>query len=166
MRQAEIPLRIARSVIAVRDGSAVRQGWTWSDERPVIAQSGAEYHVEIDARAEPQLGCAARRGDTLLVIQMDEVVADVGELLRGEAELRRLDILALGGLNGDVAVDGKNPRSVIGTEFDTTDLAEAIVEGREDDRRAACRTIFARRTDEESSFFLLGPEANFVEQPG
>ena len=88
------------------------QRWTWSDERQVIAQSGAEYHFEIDARSEPQIGCAARRGDMLLVIQMDEVVGDVGELLRGEAELRRLDILALGGLNGDVAIDGKKIREV------------------------------------------------------
>jgi hypothetical protein len=112
MRQAEVPLRIARSVIGVRNGSAVRQRWTWSNQRQVIAQSGAEYHVEIDARAEPQIGCAARRGDTLLVIQMDEVVGDVGELLRGEAELRRLDILALGGLNGDVAKDRKKTRVV------------------------------------------------------
>ena len=46
------------------------------------------------------------------MIQMDEVVGDVGELLRGEAELRRLDILALGGLNGDVAIDGKKTREV------------------------------------------------------
>ena len=67
---------------------------------------------------------------------MDEVVGDVGELLRVEAKLRGFDILALGGLHGGIDVGGKAVGGVVATELNAADLAEAIVERCQNDRGA------------------------------
>jgi hypothetical protein len=96
--RGEVDLRVRRQVRAVRDAAAVGQ-------RLVRAQSRAHDHVRAEARALQQIGRAGRARDALLVIQVDVVVLDVGQVVGAEVELRRVDVLAARALERDVAVD-------------------------------------------------------------
>ena len=70
------------------------------------------------------------------MIQVDVVVGNVVKLWLGEVELRRLDVLAVGGLNRQIPIDREILDGVVGGKFHAADEAVAVVERREDDRRA------------------------------
>ncbi len=59
---------------AVRNGAAVRQLFV----RP---QAGAEEKIALYRVPKPQVGDPARRGDPLLMVQMDVVSRDVVEVI-------------------------------------------------------------------------------------
>ena len=126
---AEVDLPVVGQVRAVRDARAVGQ-------RQVRAQSRADQHVGAHAVAVPAVGDAAGGGHLLLVIEVDVVVGDVGEIVRVKAELARDDVLADGALEGEVAVGLEVPAAVVAGELHAVHLAVAVVEGREDDGRA------------------------------
>ena len=67
---------------------------------------------------------------------MDVVVGDVGQIRWREVELRRVDVLALGALRGQVEIGSQRPAGIVGGEFDAVLPAIAVVERRQDDRRA------------------------------
>ena len=69
----------------------------------------------------------------LLVIQMDVVVGDIGQIRRREIELRRIDVLALGALHREIQIGRESPGRVVDGEFRAVLLAEAVVERRQND---------------------------------
>lgn|SRR5579859_1803487 len=70
---AEIDLRIERQPIRVRK---------------TAAQTASYESVERECRSAEIVSSTERRGDALVVIQIDPVIVDVGEFRRIEIELR------------------------------------------------------------------------------
>src|SRR5579862_704347 len=82
---AEIDLRVAGQVGAVRNGLAVRQ-------HQIGPEAGSVQGVDAESRVLPAVRNAARCGERLLVIEMDVVVGDVGQFVRAEIELAGDDV--------------------------------------------------------------------------
>ncbi len=70
------------------------------------------------------------------MIEVDVVRGDVVELLLGNVELRRLHFLAVRGLPRRIEVRGKIADGVVGSELYASDQSIAVIERRENDRRA------------------------------
>src|SRR5690348_9170306 len=115
VREAEIPLHVARRVIAIGNLDSVRQ-------YEILPQSRAEEHVKVGTRFLPGIGDSSRGRHALLMIEMYVVIGDVCQLIVGEVKLRGLDTLALDGLKGDVSIGGEVAPSVVAGELDAADL--------------------------------------------
>ena len=102
----------------------------------VLPEPCAIEHVRAQPRAVPAIGRAGRRGHCLVVVEMDVVRGDIGEVCGIELELARFDVLAERLLEGEVGIGGKAAMAVIGGELDAVLLALGVVERRQDDRRA------------------------------
>src|SRR5262249_53941891 len=99
-------------------------------------------HVQIGAGSKPGVGHSRRRRHAFLVIEVNKIIGDVGQVSGGKIELRRLNLLAVCRLKGEVGVRGEGSPGVVTGELDAADTAEAIVEGREDDRSPELALVY------------------------
>ena len=113
---------------AVRDAGAV-------GEIQTRTQARADQQVAAHAGAVPRIGRAAGHRHLLLVVEMDVVAGDISQIVGGEVELARLEILADRALERDVAVRLEMAGRVVAGEFHAVHLAVAVIERRQDDGR-------------------------------
>jgi len=104
---------------------AHRSGWnprrqSWSARRPEPNSRSALKRVSRHRYDAPP-----EAGDALLVIQVDVVRCDVVEFGLREIELRRVDVLALGALIGEIQIRRERVGGVIAGEFGAVLLAVA-----------------------------------------
>ncbi len=120
-RGAEVQLPVRRQVVGV--GKAV-------------AQAGAEQGIGQPGRSPVLVRHPGRRGQALVVVEVDPVAVDVGQLRVVEVELAGLDALALRARHAQVQVRAEITLAVVGAGLQPVDAAAFVVEGREQQRVA------------------------------
>ena len=76
----------------------------------------------------PSVGNAGRTGETLIVVEENPVVADVGELIGIEEELRGADLRPTGPFVAGVYVSGERTVVVAGSNFAAIDFTALVIE--------------------------------------
>ncbi len=102
----------------------------------VGAQARAVDGVERDAGLAEAIGDAGRARRRLVVVDIDEMVGDIGQVVGREVELRRHQVHALGLGDGQVGIGGQRTVGIVERELGAAVAAIVIIERRQDDRRA------------------------------
>src|SRR5258708_37861303 len=155
MRQAGVDLGVVGQVRAIRNARAAVGRGLARRQIEVRPQTGSQEKVRTQTRVAPQIRESAGSGLLLLVIEVNVIVRDVGQIRGGEIELRRIDLLALGALRGQVQIGRQVARGVINRELGPVLFPVAVVEGRQNDGRAELTLV-----DQIFRLLVIGVESN------
>src|ERR1700693_3358599 len=134
--RAEIDLHVVRQMLAVRyTGTAIDRGLA-RRQFEICAQTRAQQEIRTEPGVIPEIRHAAGGGLLLLMVEMNEIVGDVGQVGGLEIELCGVDILALGALGRKIQIGVEAAGGVVARKLDAELPAVEIVEWRQDDRRS------------------------------
>ena len=99
-----------------------------------LAQPVAIESVDSRLPVLPRVGNAGRAGETLIVIEEDPVLLDVGELIRIEKKLRRADVRSARPFVGRIQIRGEAALVIVRREFASVNFATLVIERRKNQR--------------------------------